>query len=148
MAAKAQAPDGAIAPIHLDVVSFLDTGAIDPLPGQLVSRLIVARSLLHANVTLSPRLAPGDSAAAHVIVLDDLEDAVIAAERLVTHGFRLDTLAAPPSVCFTVRSSHDDDEIRALIFALTIVVRELYATDPDDSGTSISRCKTRELGER
>src|SRR5262245_58383298 len=104
-----------------ELVSFLDTGALDPLLGQLVGRLMLARSLLHANVTLSPRLVPGESAAAHVIVLDEPEDATDAAERMIGHGFQLDAYASPPAIGFTVRSSHSDDEIRGVIVALTIV---------------------------
>lgn len=129
-----------------DLVSFVDTGELDPLPGQLVGRLLYARSLLHANVTLSSRLAPGDSTAGHLIVLDDPGDVPYAVERMGRHGFRIDPCTS--AIAFTVRSSHSEDLIRALVIALTIVVRELYAIDPDDSGTTIARCRTRELGER
>lgn len=150
MGAKPDVPvtDGQIAFAALEVVSFLHTGELDPYPQQLVDRLLLARSLLHASVTMSPRLAVGHSAAAHLIVLEDVATAIVASERLVTHGFRLDVISEPPALCFTVRSSHDDDVIRALIIALTIVVRELSALEDHDPGTSISRCKTRELGER
>jgi hypothetical protein len=129
-----------------DRLSFIDTGELDPLPGQLVGRLLLARSLLHANVTLSARLAPGDSTAAHLIVLDDPDDVPYAVERMGGHGFRIDPCTS--AIAFTVRSSHSEEAIRALIVALTIVIRELYAIDPDDSGTTIARCRTRELGER
>ena len=107
------------------VLSFVETGRVEQRPRLLVERLLYARGLLQANAVLAPRFLLGDCAAAHHIVLGGAMTGQIAVERLMTFGFRVAPSIDPPGIRFTVSSSHSEAEIRALLVAITIVVREL-----------------------
>jgi hypothetical protein len=107
------------------IVCFAETDRPDPRPRMLVERLLYTRALLEANPLLAPRFQLGDFAAAHHIVLDSAMIAVAVADRLMTFGFRVEPAADPPGIRFFVSSSHDEAEIRALLVAITIAVREL-----------------------
>jgi hypothetical protein len=109
------------------ILSFVSTGDIEPRPRLLVERLLYARGLLQGNVALAPRFLLGDCAAAHHIVMGGTASGVAAAQRLLTYGFRVEPSSAPPGIRFVVSSSHTEPEIRALLIAITIVVRELSA---------------------
>ena len=111
------------------ILSFVETGGLEPQPRLMVDRLLYARSLLHGNVVLAPRFVLGDYAAAHHIVLGGAATGVTAAERLLSYGFRVDPSRDPPGIRFLLSSSHSEAEIRALLIAITIVVRELSAAD-------------------
>jgi 7-keto-8-aminopelargonate synthetase-like enzyme len=107
------------------VVSFVEANRNEPQPRLLVERLLYARALLRANQVLAPRFALGDCAAAHHIQLDGAAAALAATDRLMTYGFRVAPSNAPPGIRFSLRSSHTEAEIHALLDAITSVVREL-----------------------
>jgi hypothetical protein len=107
------------------ILSFVETGDLDPQPRLLVERLLYARVLLQANVVLGPRFQLGDCAAAHHILLGDPATSHLAADRLLSYGFHVERATAPPGIRFFLSSSHTEPEIRALLVAITIVVREL-----------------------
>jgi hypothetical protein len=109
------------------IVSFIETGNPEPQPRVLVDRLLYARELLQANRVLAPRFVLGECAAAHHIVLDGIATSLEATDRLTGYGFRVAPSNAPPGIRFFVSSSHAEAEIRALLVAITIVVRELSA---------------------
>ena len=118
------------------VLSFVDTGGLEPQPRLLVERLLFARGLLQANLVLAPKFMLGECAAAHHIVLGGAATGVIAAERLLTYGFQVEPSREPPGIRFVLASSHSEAEIRALLIAITIVVRELSsAPQPRARGT-------------
>jgi hypothetical protein len=108
------------------VVSFVEPGVLDPFPRQLVDRLLYARALLQANTVLAPRFLLGDCAAAHHIILGGGGAGTMAAERLLSYGFLVEPWSDPLGIRFFLSSSHSKAEIRALLVALTIVVRELF----------------------
>ncbi|HEX3762070.1 MAG TPA: hypothetical protein VHW23_25390 [Kofleriaceae bacterium] len=107
------------------VLCFLETDGPEPRPRVLVDRLLFARAMIDANPVLAPRFRLGDYAAAHHIVLDSAMTGVAVADRLMTFGFRVEPAAAPPGIQFFLSSSHTEPEIRALLVAITIAVREL-----------------------
>ena len=111
------------------VLSFVETGALEPRPRLLVDRLLHARVLLQANAVLAPRFSLGDCAAAHHIVLGRPASGIVATERLLTYGFRIEPWNDPPGIRFFLSSSHEKAEIRALLVAITMVVRELAALE-------------------
>jgi hypothetical protein len=111
------------------VVSFVEANRSEPQPRLLVERLLYARALLRANEVLAPRFALGDCAAAHHIRLDGTAAALAATDRLIAHGFRVAPSNAPPGIRFSLRSSHAEAEIHALLDAITSVVRELSVLD-------------------
>lgn len=124
------ARDGQSACVDPDpVLSFVETGGLEPRPRLLVERLLYARVLLQANVVLAPRFLLGDCAAAHHIVLGGASLGLAATERLMTYGFRVEPSTAPPGIRFVLSSLHTEAEIRALLVAITIVVRELSKVD-------------------
>ena len=108
-------------------MSFVETGRIDPYPRLLVNRLLYARALLQANPVLGPRFVLGDCAAAHHILLGAASNALAATDRLLCYGFRVEPCRSPPGIRCFLSSSHTEAEIRALLIAVTIVVRELSA---------------------
>jgi hypothetical protein len=112
------------------VLSFVETGDLDPCPRQLVERLLYARGLLQANAVLAPRFVLGDCAAAHHIVLGGLATGLAATDRLRAYGFRVEPWRSPAGIRCFLSSSHSEAEIRALLVAITIVVRQLT---PDDA---------------
>jgi hypothetical protein len=123
------------------IMSFVETGALEHRPRLLVERLLYARGLLQSNVVLAPRFQLGDCAAAHHILLGSAATAATSAERLLAFGFRVEAAASPPSLRFLLSSSHSEAEIRALLIAITMVIRELSARD--DPGRVIApRCRT------
>jgi hypothetical protein len=123
------------------ILSFVETGTLEQRPRLLVDRLLYARALLQSNVVLAPRFQLGECAAAHHILLGSAATAATAADRLLTFGFQLDASASPPSLRFFLTSSHSEGEIRALLVAITMVIRELSAVE--ESGRVIAaRCKT------
>lgn len=107
------------------VLSFVETGTPEPHPRLLVDRLLYARMLLQKNAVLAPRFVLGECAAAHHILLDSAELGARAAERLVAFGFRVEPWTDPAGIRFFLSSSHAKSEIRALLVAITMVVREL-----------------------
>lgn len=107
------------------VLCFLATDGPEPRPRVLVDRLLFARALIDANPVLAPRFRLGDYAAAHHIVLDGAMTGVAVADRLMAFGFRVEPATAPPGIQFFLSSSHTEPEIRALLVAITIAVREL-----------------------
>jgi hypothetical protein len=107
------------------IVSFLETGSPELRPRLLVARLLYARALLQANRVLAPRFVLGDCAAAHHIVLDGIATSLEATDRLKDYGFRVAPSNTPPSIRFFLSSWHAEAEIRALLIAITVVVREL-----------------------
>jgi hypothetical protein len=107
------------------IVSFIETGEGEPRPRLLVERLRYTWDLLRASPVLGPRFRLGDCAAAHLIVLGGPATTLAATARLWTYGFRVAPSTAPPGIRFFVSSSHSEGEIRALLIAITIVVREL-----------------------
>lgn len=107
------------------ILSFVQTGILEPRPRLLVDRLLFARALLQSNVVLAPRFELGDCAAAHHIVLDGAVTGRAASQRLLVYGFRVEPSTAPPGIRFFLSSSHSEPEIRALLVAITLVVREL-----------------------
>jgi hypothetical protein len=123
------------------VLSFVETGGLEPQPRLLVDRLLYARGLLQANTVLAPRFLLGEYAAAHHIVFGGAATGLIATERLLTYGFRVESSTAPPGIRFLLSSSHSEAEIRALLVAITIVVRELSTVDEP-------RSRNRAHGER
>jgi hypothetical protein len=122
------------------VLSFVETGDPEPRPRLLVDRLLYARVLLHANAVLAQRFQLGDCAAAHHIVLS-VGAGLVATERLLTYGFRVEPSVDPPGIRFFLSSSHSQAEIRALLVAITIVVRELA-----DEAVPASSCRMRASG--
>lgn len=110
------------------IVSFVETGLLEPRPRLLVDRLLYARVLLQGNAVLSPRFVLGDCAAAHHIVLGGAGTGAAAAERLLSYGFRVEPSTEPPGIRFFLSSWHSTAEIRALLVAITLVVRELTST--------------------
>jgi hypothetical protein len=123
------------------ILSFVETGALEQRPRLLVDRLLYARGLLQSNVVLAPRFQLGDCAAAHHILLGNAATAELAAERLLTFGFRVEAAATPPSLRFMLSSSHGEGEIRALLVAITMVIRELSSSD-DSRWAIASRTRT------
>lgn len=107
------------------VLCFLETDSPEPRPRVLVDRLLFARALIDANPVLAPRFRLGDYAAVHHIVLDTAMTGVAVADRLMSFGFRVEPATAPPGIQFFLSSSHTEPEIRALLVAITIAVREL-----------------------
>lgn len=107
------------------VFSFIQTGVLDPQPRLLVERLLFARALLQANAVLAPRFVLGECAAAHHIVLGNAAVGFAAADRLMSYGFRVEPSVEPPGIRFFVASWHSEAEIRALLVAIAIVIREL-----------------------
>jgi len=114
-------------PESVPIVSFVETGMLEPRPRLLVDRLLYARVLLQASPVLSPRFVLGDCAAAHHIMLGGDGTGSEAAERLLTYGFRVEASSEPPGIRFFLSSWHSNAEIRALLVAITLVVRELTA---------------------
>ena len=106
------------------IVSFVESDSPEEHPRLLVERLLYARTLLQANVVLAPRFQLGDCAAAHHIVFGSAGTARAVTERLRIYGFRVEPWTAPPGIRFFLSSSHTEPEIRALLIAITIVVRE------------------------
>lgn len=111
------------------VVSFLQTDGGEPRPKLLVERLLYARALIQASPVLGPRFVLGDCAADHHILLGSTAMILAATDRLVRFGFRVAPSSAPPGIRFFVSSSHSEAEIRALLIAITVVVRELFTAD-------------------
>ena len=109
------------------VLCFAQPDELDPAPRRLVERLLYARGLLQANPVLGPRFVLGECAAAHHIVLGSAMAGVAAADRLMSFGFRVEPSTDPPGIRFFLSSSHTEAEIRALLVAITIAVRELSA---------------------
>jgi|GEM_PF-5569713 len=118
------------------VLSFVETGALEPRPRLLVDRLLYARALLQSSAALAPRFALGYCAAAHHIVIGSAAAAQFAVERLLRYGFRVERSSQPPGIVFFLSSSHAEREIRALLVAITIVIRELAIGDPRDAISS------------
>jgi len=116
------------------ILSFVETGALEPHPRLLVDRLLYARMLLQSNAVLAPRFVLGECAAAHHILLDDAAAGPAAVERLLAYGFRVEPWVDPAGIRFFLSSSHAKSEIRALLVAITMVVRELAPA------ASSSRC--------
>jgi hypothetical protein len=116
------------------ILCFAETDRPEPRPRVLVDRLLYARALLEANPLLAPRFQLGDFAAAHHIVLDSAMIGVAVAARLMRFGFRVEPAGDPPGIRFFVSSSHDEAEIRALLVAITIAVRELATGGPAGRG--------------
>jgi hypothetical protein len=110
------------------IVSFVWNNGLEARPGLLVERLLYARGLLQANMVLAPRFMLGHCAAAHHIVLGGPGAGLAVAERLVSYGFRVEPSTDLPGIRFFVSSSHSEAEIRALLVAITIAVRELAAS--------------------
>jgi hypothetical protein len=124
------ARDRTVASVDCDpVLCFAETDPPDPRPRVLVGRLLHARALLGASPVLASRFRLGDCAAAHHIVLGNAMTGVVLADRLMAFGFRVEPSADPPGIRFFVTSSHSEAEIRALLVAIAIAVRELI--DPD-----------------
>lgn len=115
------------------VLCFAESDRSDPRPRLLVDRLLYTRALLQANPVLAPRFQLGACAAAHHIVLGSAMTGVATADRLMAFGFRVEPSADPPGIRFVVSSSHSEAEIRALLVAITIAVRELSAAGPPAS---------------
>ena len=111
------------------VLCFLQPDDLEPAPRRLVERLLYARGLLQSNPVLAPRFLLGDCAAAHHIVLGSAMAGVAAADRLMSFGFRVEPSTGPPGIRFFLSSSHTEAEIRALLVAITIAVRERPAPD-------------------
>ena len=117
--------DRRIASVEPDpILSFVETGAVEPHPRLLVDRLLYARALLQSNTVLAPRFHLGECAAAHHVVLADAAAGRAATERLISYGFRVEPWVDPPGIRFFLSSSHAKAEIRSLLVALTMVVRE------------------------
>lgn len=123
------------------VLSFVATDELDPAPRQLVERLLYARGLLQASVVLAPRFLLGECAAAHHIVLGDRATAGAAAERLRAYGFQVEPQRSPAGIRFCLSSRHSEAEIRALLIAITIVVRQLTSGDDHRRASSSPWCK-------
>jgi hypothetical protein len=118
--------DGHVSSVEPDpILSFVETGALEPHPRLLVDRLLYARMLLQGNAALMPRFVLGNCAAAHHIVFDDAAAGAAAVERLLGYGFRVERWIDPAGIRFFLSSSHAKSEIRALLVAITMVVREL-----------------------
>jgi hypothetical protein len=111
------------------VFSFIETAVLDQHPRLLVERLLFARGLLQASAVLAPRFLLGDCAAAHHIVMGNAAIGFAAADRLISYGFRVEPSLEPPGIRFFLSSSHSEAEIRALLVAITIVIRELSAAE-------------------
>jgi hypothetical protein len=124
-----RARDGKIGRDPEPVFSFVETGVLEPRPRLLVDRLLYARGLLQASAVLAPRFLLGECAAAHHIVIGSAATGFVAAERLLSYGFRVEPWIDPPGLRFFLSSSHSDAEIRALLVAIAIVVRELSAIE-------------------
>jgi hypothetical protein len=116
------------------ILCFAEGDQPDPRPRVLVDRLLHARALLDANPLLAPRFRLGNFAAAHHIVLGSAMTGVAVADRLMAFGFRVEASTDPPGIRFCLSSSHDAAEIRALLVAITIAVRELATDDRRASG--------------
>jgi hypothetical protein len=116
------------------IVCFAEGDRPDPRPRILVDRLLYARALLGAHPLLAPRFRLGDFAAAHYILFDSAMTGVAVADRLMAFGFRVEPSAEPPGIRFFVSSSHAEAEIRALLVAIAIAIRELVAGDPPAPG--------------
>jgi len=126
------------------ILSFVETGDLEPRPRLLVDRLLYARAMLQASAALAPRFVLGYCAAAHHIVLGGAAASGFAVERLLGYGFRVEPSTEPPGIRFFLSSCHTESEIRALLVAIVIVIRELSASDdprrrPPGRGTSPPR---------
>src|SRR5690348_3413954 len=122
--------DGRSALVEPDpILSFVETGASEPHPRLLVDRLLYARAMLQSNTVLAPRFILGECAAAHHIVLRDAAAGRAAVARLVRYGFRVEPWVDPPGIRFFVSSWHSKSEIRSLLVAIAIAVRELVPGD-------------------
>jgi hypothetical protein len=106
------------------ILSFVETGRAEVHPRLLVARLLYARSLICASPALELRFRLGDCAAAHHFVLGDPASGLAAAARLLDHGFRVEAWRAPGGIRCFVSSAHSEAEIRALLTAVAIVIRE------------------------
>jgi hypothetical protein len=124
------------------ILSFVETSVLEPRPRLLVERLLYARALLQGNAALAPRFLLGDCAAAHHIVMGGAAIGLAATERLLTYGFRVESSTSPPGIRFFLSSSHGKAEIRALLVAITIVVRELATAGEPARAASSSRENT------
>jgi len=120
--------DGSATVASDPIIGFVETGLEEPRPRLLVDRLLYARMLLQASPVLSPRFVLGDCAAAHYIVLDSAGAGFAVLERLLTFGFRVEPSFEPPGIRFFLSSWHSNVEIRALLIAITLAVRELSPT--------------------
>jgi hypothetical protein len=117
--------DRRIASVEPDpILSFVETGALEPQPRLLVDRLLYARALIQQNPVLAPRFFLGECAAAHHIAFADAAAGRAAVARLITYGFRVEPWVEPPGVRFFLSSWHTKPEIRSLLVALTMVTRE------------------------
>src|SRR5258705_450842 len=117
--------DGQIVSVECDpVLCFTETNLPELRPRLLVDRLLYARALLQANPVLAPRFRLGDCAPAHHIVLGSAMTGVAAADRVMAFGFRVEPSIDPPGIRFVLSSSHSETEIRALLVAITIAVRD------------------------
>jgi hypothetical protein len=121
------------------ILCFVETDELELRPRLLVDRLLHVRTLLQANTVLAPRFQLGDCAAAHHIVLGSAANAVLAVDRLWFYGFAVEPSADPPGIRFFVSSSHTEAELRALLVAITMVVRELTRTSPAEPSSSARR---------
>jgi hypothetical protein len=117
------------------VLSFVETDNDEPRPRLLVDRLLFSRALINASPILAPRFRLGDCAAAHHIVLRTARHGLVAAERLLGYGFRVERWTEPSGLRFFVSSSHSEASIRALLVAITIAVRELDYAAAATSGS-------------
>ncbi|MEO7732637.1 MAG: hypothetical protein ABIY55_16835, partial [Kofleriaceae bacterium] len=82
------------------ILSFVETGELEPRPRLLVDRLLYARALLQSSAALAPRFVLGYCAAAHHIVLGGAAASGFAVERLLAYGFRVEPSSSPPGILF------------------------------------------------
>jgi len=106
------------------IVSFAAPEGLDPRPRVLVQRLLYARSLVQASAILEPRFLLGGCAAAHHFVLGSPGAGLAAFDRLLELGFRVEPWRSPAGIRCVVTSAHREAEIRALLVAIAIVIRE------------------------
>lgn len=130
--------EGSAAAWSEPLIGFVETGLEEPRPRLLVDRLLYARMLLQASPVLSPRFVLGDCAAAHHIVLDGAGAGLAVVERLLTYGFRVEPSFEPPGIRFFLSSWHSNAEIRALLIAITLAVRELLRAPSSSPRTRAS----------
>jgi 7-keto-8-aminopelargonate synthetase-like enzyme len=126
------------------------TGEIETLQRELSDRMVLARTLLHANPTLSPRtpVFDGEPTPVHYVILGDADQAIAAATQLLALGFLVNPVAFPAvplkrgGIRFSITRSHTDADIRNLLFAITTVARALPG-----SGTESAMPSAREIVE-